>query len=73
MRKCLFLVVLLAFFGSSSVATALDSYYYNKVPYDALFAQKVVQKKVQKTDGKGKVVQAVIPVDEGDKTQEKGD
>lgn len=58
---------------SVGLANALETKYYNKVPYRALFQTQTQHVNVQKTDN-GKIVQAVIPVEKTDKTQkEKGE
>jgi hypothetical protein len=65
-RKIAWLVVVVSVIvclGSFGLANAFQSHYSNKVPYGALFGVKSSTIMVQQSD-KGKVVQAVVPVNQ---------
>jgi len=65
-RKLAYLVIVVSMIiclGSFGLANAFQSQYNNKVPYRALFGVKPSTIMVQQSD-KGKVVQAVVPVNQ---------
>lgn len=66
MRKLAYLVIVISMMiclGSFGLANAFESKYYNKVPYRALFQTEASKIMVQKSS-EGKVVQAVVPVNQ---------